>query len=267
MVIDILGYAQNKTNPDPIKNDRECWKSGNLVAAVEDANWGAGEAWPEFFKVTIVDASSLEDVVKYVKRWERKVLYQILEHEPTQDFFRVKLFSNPDLAGTNPKAVIRKAEMEAFLLKWGAEPIVDIDGGIQFEITAWDALYGTGYVNFGSEEEYIEFTKQSYDIVNGTYVVLMDYSSSSINTKDGSETTLLNRGCRVISNNVETGQLVFETDRATMIGYLEEGVRTYFDKAIARSQYSFPESVYSIPSTVLTFAAMEDILIDAKEQA
>ena len=261
MVVEILVNAIDRNHSDPVINARGCWKKGYPVVAKEQGwNWGMAEGPPLFKMVTVTDAPSLEAVLAYVSPWKRQTAYEILAHDSAADHFHVRIFSNPETVGTNTAGAVTKAEMEAFLLSWGATAIAD---GVNFEITAWDAMYdGTGYITFGDEDEYVEFTKTSYDPATGVYVVLMDYSLSAIKEKNAAEQPLIQAQCRIISHDEDLGQIVFETDRLTMISYLENEVRKKFDIMIGRAAFYFSANVSH--GTTMTFTELEASIVDIR---
>lgn len=262
MIIEILVKAYSNTNPDPIA-DRGSWKKGfPVVAKPAGWPWGGCECAPDFVKIRVTDAESLAQIEDYVKVWQRRTAYTILEHDPESDFFRVRIFSD------NAKTQVVADEMRAFLLTWGAEEIID-DSGVVFEVTAIDALNNTGYLNYGEEEEHVIFTEIGYDAETGTHRVRMNYSTSILSDVMA-ETPLTNKQCNIISHDKDKAEIVFEAVRATMIGYLEAGVRERFDVMVGRSIYFFPEAVVDDALSragvlEMTVAEMDELIDDVRE--
>lgn len=264
MVVEILVNVNNTEHTDALITERFCWRKGHMLVAKEQGwNWGLLEVPPYFCKVTITDAPDLESVLSYVTPWMRKTTYDILEHEPTQDFFRVKIKSTTQSIGDNTTGLLKLKEMETFLIKWGADQLEESVDGIIFEITAMDALNATGYLDYGDDDENVIYNELEYNIAEGIHVINCDYSATNI-TAEKMELSLIEKKCTIVSHNTDTRIICFNASRYNMISYLESQVRVNFDNMIGRSQYSLPDSIVDQYNVSLTYDEFLSNIIDIR---
>ena len=81
---------KNNTHSDPIKDDRSCYKRGDIVVVKDDAHqWGSAEGLPDFvlLKVPTID---YENAVDKMKGWEQTLDYSVIAHDPVLDRARLK---------------------------------------------------------------------------------------------------------------------------------------------------------------------------------
>lgn len=265
MVVEILINAVDRVPADAAVQLLGSWRRGYPVVAKEQGwNWGTSECLPNFSIVRISDAPDLKAVQDYVTPWVRKTAYTILNHDPASDFFQVHTYADPTTVGVNPNGQVLAAQMHDFLLSWGATEIIDdVNGGVDFKVSAMDALNATGYLNFGQEEEYVIFTETTYDAVSGTHTISCDYSTSTVKPEQMTQ-ALTAAGCDILSRDDVNAHIVFNAFRATMIGYLETAVRKNFDSMIGRAQWYFPADVCNTEFRDMTMAQMTAQLIDIR---
>jgi len=213
-------------------------------------------------EVLITDAN-VADLLTYMSVWSRKVKYEILNFLPENDFFRVRLYADPETSGVNPKALLTQAMFQDFLTTWGAEEITESDGEVYFEITAMDALNnGTKYICFGEDEEKISLEETAYDVAKGEHTIVLDYSQATVITLEDTVKELTENNCYVVSWDESAKQITFIAYRNIMIGYLEQGVRDYFDNyVLAKRQYSLITT-----ETEMTLAEFKDVVHDIKTE-
>lgn len=275
MEVDILIRNESTINSSDADLDRKCYKKGFHVDVMDRAKHIFTEGPPNFSIIRITDAESIEQVTQHIKKWERKTLYTILNHEADIDKFNVKIYTDPTTIDTSSNAQVTANEMEEFLLSWGAEEIVDDEyGGVLFEITAMDAITHSGYFSYGEEaDEDLVYTELSYNPTTGVHIVELEYyyAQQIIDTKEKAEAPLLDKNCIIVSHDTDTAKIVFEAQRTVMIGYLEKLVREKFHIMWKRSEFKFPESVVdeAIENSGLlemTYLEMVNCLEDCKAE-
>lgn len=230
-----------------------------VVACPAGWNWGGEERPPKFVIIRITDTDSTEGIVE---PWMRKTAYEILAHDPAQDFFRVRIYSDLD----KPAAAVTKALMESFLTNWGAKQIADAAPGVVFEITAIDAINNAGLFTFGEKDSLVECTETAYDPVTGTHTISMDYAASGLSAEDVAR-VLADAGLIVVSN--ESGACVFTGERATMIKQLEAQVEHRFHTMVARTRWRVPDAIVDQARSgiiEMTLQQYDDCLIDVSDE-
>ena len=264
MIVEILVNAINREHSDPIINARGCWKKGYPVVCKEQGwNWGSMEGPPVFSMVRVIDAPDLASIQSYVTSWTRETTYDVLSHNPNDDFFQVRIYATPESIGINTSGNVTAAEMGTFLTSWGAKSITDASG-VVFTITAMDALNATGYINYGDQEDNVIFTEVSYDATNGVHTIIVDYSKSNLSLKDITYPLSMVQ-CSILSTDEYNKKVTFNALRNDMIGYLEMQVERNFNIMLARAQHYFPESVVDKIVVDMTFAQLQSTMIDIRQ--
>jgi len=239
-------------------------KGFGVVVIANPTHWGGEECPPKFVRVRVTDTDSVAAVAKAVEPWMRKTTYEILNHDPATDFFRVRIYTEAGGASE-----VTKALMDEFLVKWGAETVSDAEPGVMFEITAMDAVNGTGLFSFGDEDEFMNYTETAYDAATGVHSIHCDYSLSSVKKAD-LERVLTEAGFYDIVTDHEKGICDFKGDRATMIQQLERAVENRFNTMMTRVRYRFTDAIVNealVTGTYeLTLSDLDDALTDVAEE-
>ncbi len=225
-------------------NDTGTRLKGYPVAVqAEGWPWGACEGLPNHVLLRVLD-TAVEQIQEYVQAWMRNTTYEVLAHDPAQDFFRVRIFADPASIGNKEDKDVSANQMRDFLVSWGAKQIQDADnkGGVTFELTAMDALNAPGYITWGREDDYINFKELSYLPAEGIHRVEMDYSSSAMNKPKAVEGVLRRSRCDIVSHDTDRALLVFEAKRDVMVRFLERSVRDGFNEMLGRATYYFTEA-------------------------
>lgn len=231
-----------------------------VVTVANPTHWGGEERPPKFVVVRVTDTDNIEDVSSVTQAWMRKTLYEILAHDPMQDFFRVRIYTDTTTSSDNPAALVTADKMRDFLLDWGAESVEDAQtGGVLFEITAMDAVNHRGLFTFGDEDEFMNYTEKSYDPATGTHVIEVDYATSSV-TEQYLISVLTEAGFDNIVVDHEAGKATFNGYRTTMIQRLERAVENTFHTMIARVRYRFKDSV--VDAAIANGGVVEMVLAD-----
>lgn len=245
--------------------------------------WG-GACPPDFAIVRITDT---DDVKDWNTPWTRITAYEILQHDPLADFFRVKIFPTDKKSA----AALTVAEMQQFLLDWGAEKIEsdNPDLGVIFEITAMDAINHRGLFTFGAEDDFVTYSEIEYDMATGAHKVSMDYSLSKLTVDDIrvvlSEAQMDIDSIETVDELVESddpegepttitreiGVCIFTGYRHKMIGLLEQQVAAKFHKMLTRVRWRFSDE--TVMDALLhggvkemTLAEAEEDMIDVAEE-
>lgn len=232
-MVEILVRAQNNGSATT-----GCYNIGFAVIAVANpSHWGGEERPPKFVVVRLTDTDDTAAADKVMQMWTRKTAYEILAHDPASDFFRVRIYSTDGGASE-----VSKSLMNDFLISWGAERVEDTTPGVLFEITAMDAVNGTGLFTFGAEDEYMTYTETSYDPVSGVHGIHCDYANSNVSRAE-LERVLGEAGFYDLAIDHEMGVCDFKGDRATMIQRLERAVEHTFNTMVTRVRYRFKDDV------------------------
>lgn len=239
-----------------------------VVACKSPWNWGGEECPPKFIRVNVLDANEVADVNNVMQEWKRKTTYEILHFDASKDFFRVRIFADPLISTSNPVAQVTVAEMQQFLLDWGAEKVEDASPGVLFEITAMDGITSRGLFTFGEEDANVTYTEIGYDQLSGIHTVELDYSASSL--ADQTIRNILSQ-VQLEVKTIGAGICTFEAQREKMIAQLERQVADKFNKMIARVRYRFTDSIVdtallSNGTVDLMLADLDDNLVDVSEE-
>lgn len=260
-MIEILVRAETSTN---ILSGRY-GKGFPVVAALSPCNWGGCECPPSFVIVKVTDTDDTSD---WNTPWKRTTSYEILQHDPVSDSFRVKIFPTDKKSA----AALTVEAMQQFLLDWGAEKIEsdDPDFGVIFEITAMDAIDHRGLFTFGQEDDYVRYAETEYDPASGAHKVSMDFSLSTL-TEDVIRRILGEAGMDINSMDMRTGTCIFTGYRHKMIGMLEQQVADKFNTMITRVRWRFSDAVVADALAnggvkEMTFAEAEADMIDVAEE-
>lgn len=247
------------------------FKGFPVVAMKTPWNWGGMECPPDFVIVNISDAEEVSDVNKIIQEWRRKTSYEILDFDPTDDFFQVHIFSDKTISTGHPTAQVTSVNMGEFLTKWGATSITDSDGGVVFEITAFNAIKNRGLFDFGTEEEHCQYTEKSYDPTTGIHTIELDYNLTNLKIADVLS-ILRSGGMEVVNYDEAAGKCIFIGVREHMIKRLEAQVAQKFDTMIARARYRFTDALVdqglatADGRVTLTLDTLDDNIVDVSEE-
>jgi len=214
------------------------WKRGHVigVTTLEDCFGGAD---PETtITVVVSDSGATADFKYLTESWYRKTAYAILAADLSRDWYSVKVYTLAETLGAKSEGKITAADMQAFLQRWGAQidEAASTDNDVRFTLDAVSALNAQGFIDFGTEEEFVNFTETAYDVESGTHSISMDYSLSSLNS-DRLEKFITDKGLTIVSHDRERAILVFTVTRTQLIQALEAGVEREFNKQVAMRRW------------------------------
>jgi len=250
--MEILFFAQERE-----ANKMRYCKGYPVIAKEDDFSWGGDERDPNKF-VRVKVPCTTEEAESVVGGWNRKTTYTITAFDPLSDTFSVKMFAD-DSTVAGDEGTIDVDMLEEFLTDWGA--VIDHSSSslndVRFTLKAIDALNGKGYIYFGQEDEFVNFTEALYDPVTGLHRIDADYSNSTLK-EAVVRSTLEQAKATLISIDHDKGLFTFETTRDIMKAELEEDVREKFDILVSRARYYLLESVVDSIKTVGGFSEMSD---------
>lgn len=227
--------------------------------------WGGCEGPPDSVKIRITDS---DDMTEWTDPWRRITAYEILQHDPVADFFRVKIFPSDKKSAS----ALTVEEMQQFLLDWGAEKIEsdEPDFGVLFELTAMDAINHRGLFTFGEEDTFIKYNEIEYDMVTGMHKISMDYANSTI-AEETVRGVLTEAQMDIVSVDHEKGICIFIGYRHKMIGLLEKQVAEKFHKMLTRVRWRFSDNVVADALAngglkEMTLAEAEADMLDVAEE-
>ena len=221
----------------------------SVVAKPSGWQWGGLECPPDFIRVVVNDANTEDDIQKVMDPWERQLTYDIISADPSDDFFKVRIYSDPVISSNNPVAQITAKEMTSFLQSWGASGILPASSetGVLFQIDAFDAIKSEGLFTFGPDEDpMMKYTQLSYDPTTGIHTVQIDYSLSALKKDEVVGVIVRAPKVTLVFIDDTKGLCVISTSRTDMIGVLEDQVYQKFTKMLARVRWRFKDSIVSI---------------------
>lgn len=247
------------------------FKGFPVVAIKTPWSWGSMESPSDFVIVRVEDAEDVSNVQKMVQEWKRKASYEILDFNPTNDFFHVHIFADQIISTSNPVAQLTTVNMTEFLTKWGGKKITSTDTGVTFEITALEAIKNRGLFDFGSEEDFIKYTETNYDPTTGIHTVELDYTLTNLKI-DNILNTLQTAELKIVNYDDASGKCTFNGVREKMIKQLESQVSQKFDTMIARTRYRFKDELIDqaliLPNgrISITLDTLDDNIVDVSEE-
>jgi hypothetical protein len=222
--------------------------SGQIVHAQSCDNvviWG-GEEYNTNIFVRVQTDLTMDEVKQLSKPWRRWTTYDVLNFDPANDLFEVKMYASPNTVDKKTgEGSLSLQEAKDFLSWWGAVVMPESDDTkVIFSLSALDVLNGKGFIYFNDEDEFVDFTEKSYDPVSGTHVIYMDYSLSKLKWDEGLGSYMKSKGVYVSEVNDDAGNLTFSVTRDQLIQALEVAVQTTFNIEVGQYRhYVAPEII------------------------
>lgn len=156
-----------KASDSPVSDGPGKWYAALIVTVQEDGHeWGSKEGPPKFYILKIPGISK-DDAQEYLTEWRHGISYEVVNSQPAQDGYRIKLTS--DAVSVSGKGSITLENVEAFFTKWNATVQSATSNSITFDVRIYDAATSEGF--WERDVSGITFSETTYEQATGSHLI------------------------------------------------------------------------------------------------
>ena len=156
-----------KAEDSPIADSADKWYQAAIIFVAEDGHtWGTKEGPPYSF-ILKVPGISRADAVEYISEWRHNVTYTVVNSQPSQDGYRIKLQS--DAISLSGKGAIVRAQVEEFFTKWKCAIQSTTANSVTFDVRIYNALTSEGF--WDRDVTKLSFLETEYNQSTGSHLI------------------------------------------------------------------------------------------------
>jgi hypothetical protein len=234
-VAELLVFNRTNTNADPVKDERGCYKRGDIVNVSSDdfySTYGGGYSLPDFviFKVPGLSLSAAE---AHKESWNFDIDYAIVQTNPAQDGARIRVFA---VAPGSARGLTRP-QVEGFINSWGGSVVSVATNEVRFDITIQSIYKSEGFWEVNPAALGIVITETNYVQATGIHTATIDLTASNVKPA-AAQARVESKGGTVLSYAAGIATVTFE--RVAVRQAFQNAVRAAIKKVWRRRRYGMP---------------------------
>lgn len=223
MAIEVLIFAQGAKKGHIIYERQSPWK------------WGSKEGIPDFIRVTVTGAVTLEQARAYRDSWTCKYDWVVDNYSAVQDGYRVTISGEKvNLSGVG---AITKAKLDTHLEKMGFVHHTTAQNAVTYDFSIY-TVSTSGWF-WGRDLTDVTFQENSYVQGTGVHTIQADYGAAGW-PMDKVADMVSKKGATVVNNLASV--ITFTIDKTVVNGILKNYFRERVDATVEERQFYVTES-------------------------
>lgn len=151
----------------PVSDGAGKWYAATIVFIADDGHsWGSAEGPPDFYILKVPGVSKVS-AQQYVETWRHNPTYSIVNSQPAQDAYRIKLTTGA--VSISGKGAITRAQVESFFTRWNAVIQSTTADSVTFDVSIYAALTSAGF--WGRGVSGVTFSETQYNQATGSHLI------------------------------------------------------------------------------------------------
>lgn len=228
---------QDFTHPDPNKERAGVIKKGDILSIKEDGHiWGRLEGLPDCVRVK-VPGLAVATAKAYMDRWRHEIDFEVVDHNPAIDEYRVRVFVKPDTVKVDGTNGITRNEVENYLTRWNASVHSIAQNEVVFDALIYQAAISQGF--WDRDVDLAVFSEVSYDQQATIHNIEVDFSATGW-PEDKVAQQIELKGGTVLSN--EGNVATFEIRRNRVFNEFKMDVKMKTDDIYMKKRWHISEA-------------------------